>query len=552
MTRGASARALRALNRVFHVALPLIFALLLTELPLVDRWSGDPAVLGTVAALVTLVAAIGCLAALRRQSGPLGLPMVLLGTGMGAVAATYAFGAAMVLNAARPDLGPHPSVGRLAMAFLLVVAAVALRLSAGPDRAPRWTARQRLVGIVAAFTGVELALIAAVAVGALAGQSGTLLGVPIEMAVRLGDLAAMGLFLVASAILVAPTGAVTRRDSLLATGAALLSIAALVATLGGEGVQPVVAELAVIAGLATCVAGIRARDLEDTSQMLEGIRTLAAQLADGVFLFDRDRRLAWHNEAGGRLLAIDGTALGTTPEQLFGAGVGLRYAVGEARVRTPDGSTWHVIVARDLGGEIEARTEAARLGDRLTAALEQIRDLERVVEIQQADLDRATTLDPATGVANRRAILGRLRTEVAQARRYPHPVGAVILEVDAPDAPDQIGVALREVALRLRLRARESDGIGRSGAQQFLLVLPHTDERGIAALTRSLRRSIVDEPITGPAGPFRVVIALGSAVFRSGAEISVDELLTRAETELSASRGPANASDSAEGPEPSA
>ena len=535
MTRSASESALRALNTAFHVALPLIVVVLVAELPLVDAWAADRLVVGVVAAVVALAAAATCLAALRRLSGAVARPYLLAATGMGALAATYAYAAVMIFFGAAVAIEPHGTTGRLALAILMAAAAVALAFSRGdpPPRDP--TARQLLVGVVAAFVAIELFLAASAVLALGVVPRGTLLDLPVADALRIGELGAAALFLAtALGFAVSARSTATRRDALLATGVALFATASLVVAVDDRGgVRPLIVELTVLAGVVTCLAGIRSRSVDDRRELFSGIRLLAASLEDGVLLFDAEDRLAWSNDAAGRVLGLDASSYGRSRSELLDATpeAALPFSIGEAGVATASGR-WTVVVARDRGGELVARDEAARLGAQLGAAIDQVRDLERVVEIQRADLERTTALDAATGVANRRAILSRLRDEAVQARRYPHPVAVLLLELDAA-ADEESGVALREVALRLRRRLREPDAISRFGPRQFMLVLPHTDERGVAAIVRSVRRSVVDEPITASGVALRLRLRSGSAVLRSGVEISVDELLARAEMELS-------------------
>jgi GGDEF domain-containing protein len=104
-------------------------------------------------------------------------------------------------------------------------------------------------------------------------------------------------------------------------------------------------------------------------------------------------------------------------------------------------------------------------------------------------------------VASRGAIIDRLRTEIAQARRYRHPVAVVLLDVDGfSDLNRRHGVVngdavLREVALRMRLRVREADALGRAGSDGFLAILPHTDEGGAATFADALRHRLAQRPM---------------------------------------------------------
>ena len=97
--------------------------------------------------------------------------------------------------------------------------------------------------------------------------------------------------------------------------------------------------------------------------------------------------------------------------------------------------------------------------------------------------------------------LERLAIEAAEARRYAHPVTVVLIDIDGFAAaeprprPGGRRRVLREVALRLRLRIREADALGRVGGDAFLAILPHTDEAGAATFAQAVLDRLVERPI---------------------------------------------------------
>ena len=97
-------------------------------------------------------------------------------------------------------------------------------------------------------------------------------------------------------------------------------------------------------------------------------------------------------------------------------------------------------------------------------------------------------------------------------------------------------VVLREVALRGRLRVRASDGIGRSGSDGLLAVMPHTDEGGAAMFADAVRRRIGQRPISVRGVEVHVTLSAGVAVMRPGEELDVDGLMARAVEALSSAR----------------
>ncbi len=186
--------------------------------------------------------------------------------------------------------------------------------------------------------------------------------------------------------------------------------------------------------------------------------------------------------------------------------------------------------------------DGARLTRELHGTIDELLRARRTIELQRGELERAATVDPLTGVASRRAILERLRLESAEARRYQHPFAALLLDVDRLATVNRehgldIGDAvLREVALRMRLRIREADGLGRSGSAGFLAILPHTDERGAALFADTLRRRIGGREVLTDAGELNVTVSIGVAIMRPEMDLSDEDVLANAHEALSSAR----------------
>ncbi|HEX6655893.1 MAG TPA: GGDEF domain-containing protein [Candidatus Limnocylindria bacterium] len=182
--------------------------------------------------------------------------------------------------------------------------------------------------------------------------------------------------------------------------------------------------------------------------------------------------------------------------------------------------------------------EALRLARELRGTIEELLQARRTVELQRDELARTATHDPLTGVASRRSILERLAIEAGESRRYEHPVAVMLLDVDDFSEINRangftIGDAvLRELALRLRLRMRAADALGRVGGDSFMAILPHTDERGAAVFADALRRRLITRPIDTDAGEMTISISIGVAFMRPGMELSADELLAAADEAL--------------------
>jgi diguanylate cyclase (GGDEF)-like protein len=186
--------------------------------------------------------------------------------------------------------------------------------------------------------------------------------------------------------------------------------------------------------------------------------------------------------------------------------------------------------------------EALRLARELRGTIEELLRARRTVELQREELARTAAQDPLTGVASRRAILERLAVDAAEARRYTHPVAVMLLDVDDFSAINAahgftIGdTVLRELALRLRLRMRGADALGRLGNDGFMDILPHTDERGAAVFADALRQRLISRPIVTDAGELTISVSIGVAFMRPGMDLSPDELLAAADEALASAK----------------
>jgi diguanylate cyclase (GGDEF)-like protein len=186
--------------------------------------------------------------------------------------------------------------------------------------------------------------------------------------------------------------------------------------------------------------------------------------------------------------------------------------------------------------------EALRLARELRGTIEELLQARRTLELQRAELARTATQDSLTGVASRRAILERLALEAAESRRYTHPVAVMLLDVDDFSAINHAhgfttgDTVLRELALRLRLRMREADALGRVGGDSFMAILPHTDERGAAVFADALRQRLISRPIETDVGELTISVSIGVAFMRPGMELSADELLASADEALASAK----------------
>ncbi len=271
---------------------------------------------------------------------------------------------------------------------------------------------------------------------------------------------------------------------------------------------------------------------------------LATHLSTGILIFDGSLHLRAWNPAAGSLLGLAPDSAGSRIEDLLGISLAQLPAAAETVMRrTPIGGIEMTLV-RDGGSlavilhDPSVTSDTERLGRELRGTIEELLQTRRTLELQRAELERASSTDRLTGVASRQAILQRLRLEVSEARRYQHPFAAVLLDIDlftiinASHGIDGGDAVLREVALRARVRVREADAIGRSGSDAFLALLPHTDVAGAMTFAEALRRRIGRRPISVADGSVSVTLSIGVSVMHPGDDVDADGLLARLDEAL--------------------
>lgn len=214
---------------------------------------------------------------------------------------------------------------------------------------------------------------------------------------------------------------------------------------------------------------------------------------------------------------------------------------------------------RDIGLQVDletlrgqAQTELASLNaqyESLVRSMEVIIARKETLEVElraaNARLERLASIDELTGLLNRRALEEALHRDLARADRAQTHISVLMLDIDffkavndtwGHQSGDQV---LSMVGELLRGSLRVSDVGGRYGGEEFLCILPATDEPGARIVAERIRGTVHQQSIPCPQGEIRVTVSIGVATVlgsecRTAADAIVrlaDERLYRAKSE---------------------
>lgn len=158
--------------------------------------------------------------------------------------------------------------------------------------------------------------------------------------------------------------------------------------------------------------------------------------------------------------------------------------------------------------------------------------------IRHQDAQRRSITDGLTGVWNRRYLELRAREELERSIRFSRPFSLLMIDLDNfKEVNDRFGhrsgdEVLVEVARRMTEATRELDTCARYGGDEFVLLLPETDDEGARIVADKLRRSIATRPIrVTDVGELAVTVSIGVAAFPEHGK-TLGEVLQKADLAL--------------------
>lgn len=128
---------------------------------------------------------------------------------------------------------------------------------------------------------------------------------------------------------------------------------------------------------------------------------------------------------------------------------------------------------------------------------ERVRERTAELEIANKQLEQMSITDSLTNIHNRRYFDDTLKTEMARAIRKQEPISVLIVDIDFfKEVNDTYGhqvgdEVLKKIAVTLtQVVSRSTDLLARFGGEEFVAVLPDTDQNGAMHVAECIRKTV--------------------------------------------------------------
>lgn len=174
--------------------------------------------------------------------------------------------------------------------------------------------------------------------------------------------------------------------------------------------------------------------------------------------------------------------------------------------------------------------------DTLTKRLREMESQSAQIEQRMLEQQRLALLDSLTQLPNRNAYEQRLNYETERWQRYQRPLVLAVCDIDRfKSINDNFGhlagdKVLRIIAKTLRARLRKTDFVARFGGEEFVILLPETEQQDAFQTLDAIREAVASSPFHFREKPVVITLSIGIAVFRNDA--TADDVFELADAAL--------------------
>lgn len=281
----------------------------------------------------------------------------------------------------------------------------------------------------------------------------------------------------------------------------------------------------------------------------EFFREIIDSMYDGVYIVDPDRKIIFWNRAAKRISGFPAekvvgsycydNILNHVTEngvQLCFKGCPLQATIGDGTPREAE-----VFLHHADGHRVPILVRAAPLKDEngnIIGGVEIFSDNSLLFSTRRRvrTLEATASLDPLTGIGNRRHMETRLQFALAEFQQHRVPFGILFVDIDYfKRVNDRYGHEIGDKVLKmaantLHKNIRAEDAVARWGGEEFIVLLADTDLDGMQSVAEKLRVLVKESSLVYDGNPLQVTVSIGGALARY--EDDTISLLRRADEHM--------------------
>lgn len=164
---------------------------------------------------------------------------------------------------------------------------------------------------------------------------------------------------------------------------------------------------------------------------------------------------------------------------------------------------------------------------------------EEVARIRLEDELRAQAIrDSLTGLFNRRYFDQSIKKEVKRAKRYKHPLGVLMIDINRfKKINDRFShmtgdKVLAETARLLKKTVRDIDMVVRYGGDEFLIVFPETNGEPSEVIIDRIRKNLDEWNKKQDIMDFPLTLAMGASYLKPGTDETIETVIKKADQKM--------------------
>lgn len=160
----------------------------------------------------------------------------------------------------------------------------------------------------------------------------------------------------------------------------------------------------------------------------------------------------------------------------------------------------------------------------------------KILQKLNQQFERQARLDPLSGLQNRRGMLEKLEYEQQRSKRSQKSMTLMMCDIDHfKRINDQHGhetgdLVIKQIAQLFAQGLRAQDTIARWGGEEFLFMLPETDQKQAYVLAEKLRNKIANTLFCQPQKELNITVSIG--IYQLKGTDSIDQAIGYADDNL--------------------